>query len=124
MIPDDSLFLGEWQPIRAEFDGVEAPQMALEQMALTLRPAFYRIKFGGEMADEGTVAAILKEAQLELTMTAMKGENRGRVVVAIAQVRGDRMRVCFGLNGVAPSSFTTAPGSERYLVTYKRTSNA
>jgi hypothetical protein len=57
-------------------------------------------------------------------LAATKGENSGRTMPAIAQLRGDRLRICFGLDGVRPTEFLTALGAARYLVTYRRTAGA
>jgi len=42
------------------------------------------------------------------------------VISAIYQLMGDRLRICYALDGTAPLDFKTAPNSRRYLVTYRR----
>lgn len=107
---------GHWRPIRAELDGEPAPDIALEQMELRLTAEAYAVHFGGQLHDGGSVVA----TGTTLLMKAVHGPHAGRVISAIYQLAGDRLRVCYGLDGSAPTEFKTAPGSARYLVTYRR----
>ena len=107
---------GHWHPIRAELDGQIAPELALERMEFHLTSTDYAVHFGGELYDRGTFIY----TETTLTLTAQHGPNAGRVIAAIYQIAGDRLRICYGLDGTAPSEFKTGPDSRRYLVTYKR----
>ncbi|MCX6934148.1 MAG: TIGR03067 domain-containing protein, partial [Verrucomicrobia bacterium] len=57
-----------------------------------------------------------------LTLRGTEGPNAGRSIPAIYQVRGDLLRICYGLDGTAPTAFVSPPGSQLYLVTYRRKS--
>lgn len=116
----DTDLQGIWRPIRAELDGEAAPEMALVKMLVTLRAGGYLVEFGGEAADQGSYTLTDTGEPIVLVLHGVKGHNAGREIPAIAQLRGDRLRVCYGLNGVLPTAFATAPGSSRYLVTYRR----
>lgn len=116
----DTDLQGIWHPIRAELDGEMAPDMALVKMQVTLRGGDYLVEFGGEAADQGSYTITDTAEHLVLVLRGVKGHNAGREIPAIAQLRGDRLRVCYGLNGVLPTAFATAVGASRYLVTYRR----
>ena len=107
---------GTWRPVRAELDGQHAPELALERMEFILREDVYTVRFAGETHDRGTFT----HTEAVLTFTASHGTNAGRIITAIYQLVGDRLRICYGLDGTAPAAFKTAPGSCRYLVTYRR----
>lgn len=107
---------GTWHPIRAELDGAAAPSLALERMELVLRADSYAVSFAGEIHDRGD----LVQTTSTLILTAQHGANSGRVVPAIYQLVGDRLRICYGLDGISPANFETKPGSRRYSVTYRR----
>lgn len=111
---------GIWRPLRAELDGELAPKEALEAMQLIITQTRYRVKFGRDVSDQGTFAAAQEENLWQLTLTGEKGVNAGRVIPAIAQLRGDRVRICFGLQGKRPADFTAARNSGCYLVNYRR----
>ncbi len=107
---------GTWQPVRAELDGESAPALALESMALVLTANAYTVSFAGEIHDSGTFAHALST----LTLTARHGPHAGRVIPALYQLVGDRLRICYGIDGTLPEAFATAANSQRYLVTYRR----
>ena len=107
---------GKWLPVRAELDGQPAPALALERMEFHLTATDYAVHFGGEPYDCGTFT----HTETTLHLTAQKGPNAGRVITAIYQLAGDRLRICYGLDGTSPSVFKTSPASARYLVTYRR----
>lgn len=107
---------GTWRPVRAELDGEAAPDLALERMELVLRSDAYSVSFAGAIHDRGVFA----HTATTLTLTAQQGANDGRIIPAIYQLAGDRLRICYGLDGVLPLAFATQAGSQRYLVTYRR----
>ena len=107
---------GNWRPVRAELDGQEAPSMALERMELIINENTYTVLFAGDVHDRG----VLSVTATTLTLTGQHEANDGRVIPAIYQLMGERLRLCYGLNGVVPAEFKTEANSQRYLVTYRR----
>ena len=112
---------GLWQPLRAELSGESAPPMVLEKMTLTLRSGRYTVHFGGEVSDRGTFTHSPSEPHATLTLTGEHGANAGRTIPAIYQLVGDRLRLCYGLDGKLPAAFATDNTTRLYLVTYRRT---
>ncbi len=112
---------GLWLPVRAELDGVEAPALAIERIELTLRSGKYAVRFAGEHHDRGHYELInVESGHARLTLTSQHGENAGRIFASIYQLLGNRMRICYGLDGITPDAFATKLDSQRYLVTYRR----
>ena len=118
--------------IRAELAGADAPDMLALRVELELTADTYVVRFAGKVADRGTYSLACPElasgesvesaepAASALTLTGAEGPNKGRTIPCICQLAGDRLRVCYGLNGTAPTAFATAPGTEHYLATYRR----
>jgi hypothetical protein len=108
--------------MRAELDGELAPTLALERMQLKLDTSEYGMYFADEVYEHGTYSVSCDGDGAQLIFTATDGEHRGRRVPALFQisVNGHLLRVCYGLDGTLPVGFSTAPGSQRYLVTYRR----
>lgn len=107
---------GRWEMIKAELAGENAPEMLALRVELELTDSNYIVRFAGQVADQGTY--VLSDPTL--TLTGTHGPNAGRVIPCILQLAGDRLRVCYGLDGTAPTTFTTAPGVQHYLATYRR----
>lgn len=120
MTPLTTSLTGTWLAVRAELDGVAAPELALQGIRLQFTAREYRYAFGGEVADAGTWTAESTEESILFTFRANRGEHAGREVPAIAQFRGDRLRICYGLDGTVPRAFESSVGSARYLVTFRR----
>ena len=114
--PAPSPLQGTWLPVRAELDGEAAPALALERMELVFRHDTYAVSFAGTVHDAGAFT----HTAATLTLTGRLAPHAGRVVPAIYQLVGDRLRICYGIDGTEPVAFTTAANSARYLVTYRR----
>ncbi len=110
---------GRWQPLRAELAGLSAPAEVLEKTEVELSGGRYTVRFGGEVSDHGTYAHD-SAVPGTLTLAGLKGPNAGRTIPCIYQLVGDRLRVCYGLDGTAPATFAAAAGTRCYLVTYRR----
>jgi uncharacterized protein (TIGR03067 family) len=111
---------GLWQPLKAVLSGEIAPEMVLARMTLTLRAGRYAVHFGGEISDQGAYALAPGDPHTTLTLTGESGANSGKTIPAIFQLVGDRLRICYGLDGSRPTAFATASTSRCYLVTYRR----
>ncbi len=107
---------GLWQPVYAELDGEEAPRMMLDKMELELVDGKYTVRFGGVAADHGTYTADIAG----LTLFGMAGPNAGRTIPCISKFAGGALSICYGLAGTRPEKFTTANGTQLYLVNYQR----
>lgn len=107
---------GRWEMTRAEQDGEASPELLALQVVLELTADTYSVSFAGRIADRGSYSI----EGGTLTLTGQHGPNEGRVIPCLFQQRGDLLRVCYGLGGAPPSDFATAPGSGRYLATYRR----
>lgn len=113
---------GTWQPIKAELAGEVAPDMALATLRLILHAGTYTVHFGGEASDSGTYTLNTLGEIHTIVLTSLKGANAGRTIPSIYQLAGDRLRICYGLNGTAPAAFASPSGSPHYLVFYRRKS--
>lgn len=131
MATPDLPICGDWQMVRAELDGETAPAEVAQRTTLELTATHYAVRFAGEIADRGTVK-LESDAPLEnpgetgkpsplqrMTLHSQSGPAEGRTFSCIYQRVGDRLRVCYGLDGTRPSDFTTRPGQQRYLATYR-----
>jgi len=110
---------GTWLMVRAELDGEVAPDLVVAKSAIAFAAGQYEVRFAGEAADRGTFALGASGEHGTLELHVLEGPNRGRAIPCIYQRRGDRLRVCYGLDGVSPADFSTGQGRQRYLVTYR-----
>ena len=106
--------------IRAEFSGETAPELLVTNCRVTLLAGTYQVRFDGEITDQGSYELGVGTDVRTMLLRGSTGTNAGRVIPCIYQLTGDRMRVCYGLDGVAPTEFATREGQPRYLATYRR----
>jgi uncharacterized protein (TIGR03067 family) len=111
---------GIWQIVKAELAGEEMPAFVAEKIEVELSGGSYIVRFAGEVSDRGTVRLGTSGDHKAMHLTGVEGANAGRTIPAIYQHVGDRLRVCYGLDGTAPGAFATGTGQKHYLATYRR----
>lgn len=112
---------GIWELVRAESGGEPSSDLLGLRVELHLTAETYHVHFAGELADQGTYQRGSAEPHQTLIMLGGgAGPNSGRTIPAIYQLVGDRLRVCYGLDGTAPTAFASPVGSTHYLATYRR----
>lgn len=112
---------GIWQMVRAELAGEAAPDSMAEQTELELRAGAYAVRFAGHESDRGHYEIGERIGFETLVFKGEGGTNAGRTMACIFQIKGDRLRICYGLDGILPNGFSTA-GERSYSATYKRVS--
>ena len=113
-----SSLAGTWEMIRAEQNGADSPELVALRVELELTADSYLVRFAGKLADRGTYSL----ADPALTLTGTEGPNHGRTIPCLFELAGDNLRVCYGLDGSAPTAFATTAGAPHYLATYRRKS--
>lgn len=111
---------GLWQMLRAEFAGDSAPELVTGKTTLELVGGEYIVRFEGKIVDRGTFEAGGVVDSTTLLLRGTSGPNAGRTIPCAYQLRGDRLRVCYGMNGIAPTDFSTDTANQRYLAVYRR----
>ena len=114
---------GVWLPVKAELDGVAAPELVITRTEFMISAGTYKVRFAGQIHDHGRyeLASTAKEETLpRIVLTSTHRDTGGRILASIYQLAGNRLRICYGLDGITPTAFATAIDSRRYLVTYRR----
>ena len=118
--PCENQLHGTWAMIRAEYAGEEAPETVASHTTVEFSDAGYRVRFSGQIVDEGTLKVNPADPAKKLVLVGTSGTNKGCTLPCIYQLVGDRLRVCYGIDGIPPLDFTTRSGQNRYLATYRR----
>jgi uncharacterized protein (TIGR03067 family) len=111
---------GIWKLVRAERAGTDSPDLFALQIELELTADTYLVRFEGQIADRGTYTPGPDGPHRSLLLFGQHGPNEGRCIPGIYQQVGDRLRICYGLDGTAPTRFATSAGDQCYLATYQR----
>ena len=111
---------GIWEMIRAESGGEPSSDLLALRVELHVSTDTYAVHFAGELADQGTYSPLSSEPHSALILLGAHGPNAGRTIPCIYQLVGNRLRVCYGLDGTTPTAFATTAGSPHYLAIYRR----
>jgi uncharacterized protein (TIGR03067 family) len=111
---------GTWKPQSAEMAGKPWPDEVLKSMKLILKDDSYTVLIG-EDKDEGIVKRDSTKSPKTLDIMGKKGPNEGKTFLAIYELKGDELRVCYDLGGKdRPTEFVSKPETPLFLVTYRR----
>ena len=111
---------GTWLPSTAELGGKMFPDEVRKSIKLVVKDTQYTVTVGKE-ADQGTVKLNPSAKPKEMDITGTDGPNKGKTFLAIYELDGDTLRICYDLGGKnRPTEFKTKEGSQLFLVTYKR----
>ncbi len=116
-LPSPHAIEGTWAAVRLEYAGEAAPDMVLEKTEVVFRDGSYTVRFGGETSFHGSYTISGD------TLHIVGRRDPGEPVLAIRgiyQLVGNRLRICLGMDGVAPENFATTTNSQHYLGTYRR----
>jgi uncharacterized protein (TIGR03067 family) len=111
---------GIWEMVRAESGGEPSNDLLALRVELHLAADTYHVHFAGELADQGNYARTGDTPHAALVLLGTQGPNAGRTIPCIYQLVGDRLRVCYGMDGTLPTTFASPAGSPHYLATYRR----
>lgn len=118
--PADASTDGTWMAVTAEFAGEPFPEAITKMIKLVLEKDKYTVEIG-DRKDEGTVTRDLKSSPKTMDVKGTKGPNEGKTFLAIYEIKGDEMKVCYDLSGESrPTEFATKKDTKLYLVTYKK----
>lgn len=108
---------GTWTAVKTELAGQALPLM----VTLTIAGDDYEVIANGR-PDKGTCKVDSSIRPGRMTITGGEGgPNAGKTFLAIYELDGDTLRICYDLSGQKhPDAFATEKGTSLYLVTYQR----
>ena len=114
------LLQGVWLPTAAELSENPFDEATLKTMKLVLEGDKYTVTVG-KAIDKGTTKIDPAAKPKTMDIIGAEGPNKGKTFLAIYELKGDTLRVCYDLTGKArPSEFKTKKGELLFLATYKR----
>jgi len=118
---DDSKTIdGTWLPNEAELGGQKFPDETLKTLKLTMNDGKYTVKVG-QLIDKGTIKLEPTMKPKAMDIIGAEGPNKGKTFLAIYELTGDTLRICYDLAGKKrPTEFKTVKDTQQFLVSYKR----
>lgn len=112
---------GTWEVAAMETNGEPISSGSSEGLKLKVEGGKYSVNRDGE-TDRGTFTLDATQSPKQMDIRPETGPGAGMTILAIYELNGDTMRVCYALqDGTGrPQAFKTSPGSEQVMITYKR----
>jgi uncharacterized protein (TIGR03067 family) len=111
---------GTWIPLSAELAGQPFPQQVLNTIQLILTENRYTAVVAGAK-DAGDLTLYPNQHPNAMDILGTEGPNKGRTILAIFELSGDSLKICYDLEGkTRPSEFKSNPGTKQFLAHYKR----
>ena len=116
---NNNALAGTWQAVEAELGGKPLPPDVVRSIKLILSVHEYQVG-----NDFGTVEIDPNAMPSAMIIKGTKGPNEGKTMLAIYELSGDTLRICYDLTGLKrPTVFATEGGTRQFLVRYKRENN-
>lgn len=117
---DTDAIQGTWVALAAELGGKPFPEEVRKSNKLTLTDGTYTVTVG-KNPDQGTVKLHPLAKPKAIDITGTEGPNKGKTFLAIYELDGDTLKICYDLSGKGrPTEFKTTEGTQLFLVTYQR----
>lgn len=116
---DPAKIEGTWLAKSAELGGKKLSKKFTENLKLTLKEGEYEVQ--AESPDRGTVTYKDSADPKEMDIKGTEGPNKGKTFLAIYELSGDTLKICYDLSGKSrPAEFKTEPKTQLFFVTYDR----
>ena len=117
---DEDAVQGTWLASTAELGGQKFPDEVRKSIKLVIKDGKYTVTVG-DRPDKGTTKMDSSAKPKTIDITGTDGPNKGKTMLAIYELNGDTLRVCYDLSGKSrPTEFKTTAGTQLFLVTYDR----
>ncbi|MFL5339103.1 MAG: TIGR03067 domain-containing protein [Gemmataceae bacterium] len=111
---------GTWLATTAEMAGQPLADQVVKSIKLVMEGDKYTVTVGTN-PDHGAVKLDSAAKPKAMDIQGTEGPNKGKTILAIYELNGDTLRICYDLGGKnRPTEFKTKPDSQLFLVTYKR----
>lgn len=111
---------GTWAMVRGRLAGEYAPALVTQRTEIEFAASAYQVRFDEDVVERGTFECSESPSRKYLVLRGTAGTNAARVIPCIYQLAGDRLRICYGLDGITPTAFVSKAHINTYVVTYRR----
>ena len=116
---DKKMIAGTWVIVESELGGQKLPDEGFKGTKLILTADTYQYQ-----NDRGTYKLYPAEEIKAMDIAGQEGPNKGKTILAIYELAGDKLKICYDLAGkTRPKKFKTEAGTQQLLVIYQRAKN-
>ena len=108
---------GKWKVEAAEAGGKALESEDMKELIVTITGDRYEVQVK-DKTDRGSLKLDETQNPKLMDATDTEGEDAGKVIKAIYELKGDTLRVCYGAE--RPKEFATKEDAAVLLITYRR----
>lgn len=111
---------GTWSPVDFKIGGKSGVPESIKDFKLTIAGGTYSLAAGKE-TDKGTLKLDDKATPKGMDVVGTDGPSKGKTVRAIYKLDGDKLTICYALDGKdRPTAFESTKENGWLLATYQR----
>lgn len=115
---------GKWQPTSMQCGDMKFAEAQMKAMTLAIDGDKYTVTVKGEkdtaQTDKGAVKIDVLAKPMAMDIKSSDGPNKGKTFLAIYEISGDTLKVCYDLDGKKRPTEFKVTGEKILLATYKR----
>jgi uncharacterized protein (TIGR03067 family) len=112
--------IGTWQMKEGVAAGEALEADTVKALQLEMTDGKYTLK-GAENIDRGTWVIRTGQKPFEMDIKGTEGAHKDQAILAIFELDGDKMRVCYDLSGqTRPKTFESKANTTLFLASYER----
>jgi uncharacterized protein (TIGR03067 family) len=118
---DDAADLKDtWTPLEGTNAGVPLGKALIDAITLVITDGKYQVKVMGN-DENGTLKFDAAKTPKTMDISATDGPNKGKTILAIYELTGDTLKVCYDIKGAGrPTKFESTKENEFLIFVYKR----
>jgi uncharacterized protein (TIGR03067 family) len=110
---------GKWQPVAMQTGDTKFTKEQLKAIEMIIEDGKYLVTANGQK-DKGTLKLDTKPEVKTMDIVGTDGPNKGKTFPAIYELDGDRLKICYAMEGTKrPTEFKVA-GAKTLLVVYEK----
>lgn len=113
-------FQGAWTFTSVEAGGKKLPADQLKGTTVVFEGGKYSVKMGDQVVEVATLKLDPSKTPKTFDATVTEGPNKGKVYLAIYEISGDTLKVCFDESGKKRPTEFKAEGGAQTLVIHQR----
>jgi len=113
---------GTWRVVAEVRDGMKSPPQRFQDVTVTYEAdGKFTVQKGGQTIAQGTSTLDTSKQPKAIDIRYTEGEQKGKTLQAIYEVKGDTRRTCVAPPGRGrPKAFAAPPGSGYSVIVYQR----
>lgn len=110
---------GKWKPIAMQTGDTKFTKDQMKAIELVIEDGKYLVTANGEK-DKGTLKIDTKPEVKTMDIVGTDGPNKGKTFPAIYELDGDKLKICYALEGTKRPTEFKSTGAKTLLVTYEK----